>query len=234
MAKKDWYPGSMDARMIWHANLYDQLKNHGFAAKYDVASVDVDRALAVSNWYAYWVPYRHLEDDFSQQLTKYFNDIAGTNVVPAPMQPSFSPTGSPPATDPPTGTEQWVRDLAKYIRNNPKYSKADGEALGIVIPEGEAPDMSTVKPEDVTLSTRSGFGVGVKFRKLGFSAVRVEYRHLGGQWLPGGVLITSPGEFFVAPQTPGVSEQIEVRLILMDGNFNVGQWSEIFTVFVAP
>lgn len=228
----DWYPQSQEALPGWWANFYDQLKNHGMAAKYGISSPDVDRALAVSNYFAYWVPRRQTEDTYDQEVTKFFKAIAGTKDVPAPMQPT-QPSFAGAPTDPPTGTEGWVRGLAGFIKaNKAVYSVADGEGMGIVAPESEAPNVDDMKP-DFTPETRVAYGVGVKFRKKGMDGQRFEYRHKGGDWLPGGTLLES-GFFTVAPTTPGESEQIDVRSRYIDGNESVGQYSDIKQVFIGP
>ena len=233
MPDKDFYPASMDALDAWHANFYDQLKNHGFAAKYGIDGAIVDAFKVIADWFAYWVALRHSQDNFSQELTKYFNTIKG-NVATAPLpdNPVFTPSGGPPAT-PATGIEKLTRDTAREIKNRSIYSAADGEAMGIET-AGQGPSSPDQMKPVIALTTRQAFEVGVKFKKQGMSAIRVEYRHKGGQWLSGGVLLNSPGSFAVAPATPGETEQIDVRAIFMQGNTNVGQWSDIVPVFIAP
>lgn len=44
MAKRDFYPKSMDARVQWHKVFSDQLP--GFAAKYNISAADQAQALA--------------------------------------------------------------------------------------------------------------------------------------------------------------------------------------------
>lgn len=230
----DWYPASMDALMAWWVVFFDQLKNHGFATKYGIDGTVMTKVETISDWFNYWVPLRHSEDAFSQALTKYFNTIAGTdpNAEP-PSPPTFAPGGSPPAEVEP-GVEEFVRALARSIKNSTIYAPADGEAMGIQTPVSAGIAPEDMKPS-IKLTTREAFGVGVTFKRAGMSAIRLEYRHKGGgSWLPAGVLLTSPGAFTVAPQTPGEPEQIEVRAVYMQGNNNVGQWSSIEVAFVGP
>jgi len=234
MPLSDYYPQSMDARMVWHANFYDQLKNHGFATKYGIDGGTVDALLAITTWFEYWVPLRHSLDAYSQQVTGYFNTTAGKNEdADPPSQPTYSPVGTIPPDVPP-GIEKFTRDIAKQIKNSTIYAPADGEAMGIETPEPTPLNPNEMQPVFKAV-TREAFEVGVTFKKLGMSAVRFEYRHKGGgAWLPAGVIITSPGSFAVAPEIPGQPEQIELRAIYMQGNNNVGLWSDIVPVLIAP
>lgn len=230
----DWYPQSQEALPGWWANLFDQLKNHGMQAKYGISGPDMDRCNTIAQWFGYWVPRRQAEDTYSQAGTKYFKAIAGRDQsVPPPDQPDPPATGGEP-TQPVPGSEGLARNIAGFIKaNKAVYSTADGEAMGIVAPEAEAPNVDDMKP-DFTGETRVAYGVGVKFRKKGMDGQRFEYRHVGDPtWLPGGTLLES-GFFTVAPKTPGESEQIEVRSRYIDGNESVGQYSDIKQVFIAP
>lgn len=230
----DYYPAGRDARWAWHVNFYDQLKNHGFAAKYSMPGDVLDAFLVIANWYAYWVPRWHAEDAYSQQLTKYLNTYAGKDDgAGVPSQPTQPDEGSPPA-DPVMGIEKYTRDWAAQIKKMTIYAPADGEAMGIATPGSSPRPVEEMQPT-FKATTREAFEVGVTFKKEGMSAVRFEYRHKGGaSWMPAGVIINSPGHFAVAPQTPGEPEQIEVRAIYMQGNNNVGIWSTIVVVYVGP
>jgi hypothetical protein len=229
----DFYPQSRDARLAWHINVYDQLKNHGFAAKYGMPGPDLDAFEVIRDWYVYWVPVWHAEDAYSQQMTGYLNTIAGNkDDVEPPSPPIYVAPGAPPP-EPAPGVEKFTRDWARDMKNSTIYAPADGEAMGIATPESEGVSINDLQPV-FKAATREAFEIGVTFKKQGMNAVRFEYRHIGGSWLPGGVLLNSPGAFTVAPATPGEPEQIEVRAIFMLGNENVGQWSAIVPVLVAP
>ncbi|MBL8182154.1 MAG: hypothetical protein JNL64_11165 [Blastocatellia bacterium] len=232
MPDNDFYPQSMEARRAWHVNFYDQIKNHGFAAKYGLDGTTVDKFNVIADWFNFWVPQRTALDAYSQQVTKYFNTIAGNKVDDMPAQPTYTSAGGFPP-EPEVGVEKLTRDTAKFIKNNPIYAPADGEAMGIQGSEPTPFNPADLKPVFVA-TTRAAFEVGVTFKKQGMSAVRFEYRHKGGNWLPGGVILNSPGSFAISPATPGEPEQIEVRAIFMQGNENIGQWSDIVPVFVGP
>jgi hypothetical protein len=225
----DFYPQSMDGRNAWHANFAAQLPS--FAVKYNIPAADTDYATAVAAWYAAWAQIRHLLDTYSQQVTKYFNTIAGADRgAEPPAKPNFDPIILL-APDPIPGVERWVIDLATVIKRNAAYAPADGSAMGINPPVKLALSPDTLQPI-IELSTRANFQVGVKFRKRGMSGIRLEYRHAGGDWIAAGNLITSPGHFDVAPAIAGQPEEIEVRAIYLTGNEPTGTYSDIGGVVI--
>ena len=232
MPDRDFYPGSMDARALWLANFVTQLPN--FSSKYNIPNPLVASLTADSTWMTFWVDQRHQLDAFSQQVAGYFNTIAGKALGTAPLPLNFVVGASSPP-EVPVGVEKRVRDVAQMIKGHIMYTDADGQALGIVVPGGGGPSFpgGIVKPA-ITLTTRVAFEIGVKFRKLGMTGIRLEYRHSGGNWLPAGSLFTSPGTFQVTPTTPNTPEQIEVRAVYLQGNTPTGDYSDTGSVYVGP
>jgi len=232
MTQTDFYPSGMDARAAWHLNFANNLPT--FITKYAIGAPVAASANSDSDWMQAWVANRHAFDAAGQQLTSYFNTIAGKDSsAPAPVAFLYSLTGA--VADVPPGIEKRVRDLARQIKGHAHYSEADGELLGIATPGGGGPNIPTVdsKPA-IELKTRVAFEVGVKFRKLGMTGIRIEYRHQGGDWLPGGSLFASPGTFHVAPNAPNTPEQIEVRAVYLQGNTPTGDYSDTGSVYVGP
>ena len=232
----DFYPSSQDARAAWHLNFATNLP--GLTAKYGISSATLASVAADNTWMQYWVGGRHTLDTSSQQMTKYFNTIAGndsTAPAPAPFAITLPDAERGAPAEVPPGIEKRVRDLARDIKGRSNYAKADGELLGIEAPANGGPSGPTgiTKPA-ITLTTRVAFEVGVKFRKLGMTGIRLEYRHAGGNWLPAGSLFTSPGTFQVTPTTPNTPEQIEVRAVYLQGNTPTGDYSDTGSVYVGP
>lgn len=78
----DWYPRNMDGLAAWHANWAAQLP--GLAAKYGISAPVLTQVAADNDWIQYWVQARHKADNLKQQLTKYFNNIAGNDETVEP------------------------------------------------------------------------------------------------------------------------------------------------------
>ncbi|MEQ1605899.1 MAG: hypothetical protein ABL999_13630 [Pyrinomonadaceae bacterium] len=230
----DFYPTGMDARAAWHENFAAQLP--ALAAKYNILAAVLAEIAADNAWMQYWVAARHEANALRQQLTTYFNTIAGSDdKAPAPAAISWSLPAGPPAEVPP-GIETRVREIARQVKGSIVYAKADGELLGIVPSETTEIPLAPGTPvaPEFTLVTLAAFELQATFRKMGNSGLYFEYRHKGGNWMPAGTLINSPGTFAVAAATPGVAEQIEIRAIYLLGNEQVGIFSAAFPAFIAP
>lgn len=227
----DFYPQGMDARATWHANWAAQIV--ALATKYNIPAEILAEIVADNLWIQYWVQARHDADNISQQLTKYFNNIAGNDeTLEPPAEIDFTLPGTAPAEVPP-GIEFRTRKIARDIRNSMVYSVADGELLGIVSTGKPADDLTAMSPE-FSLRTLANFELEATFKKLGMDALRFEFRYKGGNWQTAAVLLSSPGTFAVAPQTPGEAQQIEVRAFYIQKNNVVGNPSDAKSAFIAP
>jgi hypothetical protein len=120
------------------------------------------------------------------------------------------------------------------MKGHAAYSDADGELMMIVTAVTSGPSAPATTKPVIKLETRVGFEVGVTFKKLGNDGIRLEYRHQGGDWLPAGTLITSPGHITVAPATAGIAEKIEVCAVFLKANTPVGDYSDTMSVFIQP
>ena len=231
MPERDWYPASMDSRAAWWANFI--LRRPDFEAKYPVLHTLSSELQADNSWIQYWVEARHAADELSQQLTRYFNTIAGNDATADPPAPIVwtLPPAAPAEAKP--GIERRIREVRRDVVGQIDYAKADGDALGFELPEAPA-----VVESDVTAAfeakTLVAFEVQFSFKKRGLAAMRFEYRHKGGNWAPAGTLINSPGALAIPPTTPGTAEQIEVRAVYLDGNTPYGNYSDAKTVLIAP
>ncbi len=228
----DYYPSSMDAKAAWHSNLEKHLPG-AMATKYGISTATLAAVAADNTWIQYWVTARHSADAQSQQLTRYFNTIAGPKDADAPAAIVWE-LATPAPTEVPPGIEKRVREIAREIKGSANYAEADGILLGIQLPE-QTKDVETDVAPDVEFATMPEYKLQAKFRKRGMSGIRFEYKRKGDTaWLPAGVLLDSNGSFAVPPTTPGQGEQIEVRSIYFKGNNDVGNFSPIYTPFIAP
>ena len=132
---------------------------------------------------------RNDTDNGRQQLTKYFNEVAGNDAsIPSPAVSAFSIGAGAPIPEPPPGIEARTRQWVRQIKGHADYSKADGELLGIVAPETPPDNFAGMKPE-FSVTTLANFELYVTFRKNGMDALKFEFRHKGGDWLPAGFLV---------------------------------------------
>ncbi len=230
-----WYPTNRDARAAWHANFAAKLP--ALAAKYNISAGTLLEVDADNDWIQFWTQARNDADSQRQAFTRYFNDISGddTKLAP-PAAVVWQITAGAPAEVPP-GMEARVYLIADQILGNMDYAEADGELLGITVPGGGG--SSPLGPGDPVspvfeLRTLASFELEAKFKKEGNSAVKFQYRYIGGTWATAATLLASPGSFFVPPSVPGVAQQIEVRAIFLLGNTEVGVYSDAKPAFIAP
>lgn len=231
MAKLDWYPKNLATLRAWAANFF--LRRPEFEAKYPILQTKKAELEGACNWLMWWIDTRSIQDEWSQQFTKYFNTIAGNDPdADVPTTPAWAaPPGMPP--DVPPGIEKLMRDTRREVVNASNYATADGEAMGF-----EAPESEGLTPGDMTpafeLKTLAEFKLQATFRKLGMDGLKFQYRHKGGDWQPAATLISSPGTFTVPPAVPGEATQVEIRAIFLEGNNEVGNWSDAKSAFIAP
>lgn len=226
----DFYPQSMDARAAWHQNFSDNLGT--VQAKYNITAAQVAAAVADNTWMQFWVNARHSLDAMRQQLTKYFNEIAGNDPSLDPPAIINIVIGGGPAEVPP-GIEFRTREIARQVKGHSSYSQADGELLGIVAPESEPPAFGDMVAE-FTVKTMPNFGIEATFTKNGADAIRLEFRRKDGPWQQAGFLLSSPGAITLTPSVAGVAEQVELRGIMVKKNEDVGGFSAHVPAFIAP
>jgi hypothetical protein len=221
----------MDSRALWHANFAAQIA--ALAAKYNISAAVLTQIAADNAWIQYWVQARHDADNLKQQLTKYFNEISGSDPTLDPPAPIvFQLQGAAPAEVPP-GIEYRTREIARQIKGMANYASADGELLGIVGGKETGGDLTNLTPE-FTLRTLANFELEATFKKQGMDALKFEVRHKGGNWQMGAFLLTSPGTFAVVPAVANTAEQVEVRAIFLQKNNPVGNFSDAKPAFIAP
>lgn len=226
----DFYPASMDARAAWHQNFADNITL--LQVKYNLTAAQVAQIQEDNDWIQFWVQARHTLDAQSQQLSKYFNDIAGSDpTIDPPAVINIVISGGP--DEPPPGIEFRTREIARHIKGHSAYSEADGEMIGIVSPDSEPLNLGEMTAA-FTVKSMPNFGVEAKFKKNGADAMRFEFRRKGGQWMHAGYLVASPGTITIAPAEAGTAEQIELRGIMVQKNQDVGGFSDFVPAFIAP
>ncbi len=227
----DWYPESMDARAAWHQTFIAQLTT-ALRTKYNITVAQHAAVSADAAWITHWVAMRHEADALRQQLTKYFNDIAGTDPSldpPAPIVWGF--TADPPDEVPP-GVEFRARELARQIKGHSSFAEADVELLGI-ISSGSAPEPEGDVAPVLQVRATIPYKLNVKGQMRGKHQVRIEYQPQGGPWTTVGYFTKLPVEITITPQTPGQPENGQVRAQYIVDNEPYGNYSVNYPVTVS-
>ena len=229
---KDFIPNTWAAFADWTENFNTQLQV--LAAKYGVSAGKITQTGKDADWVKYWVPAKVGAKAQEKQLTDYADEIAnGSLGNPQPAEPTWALPADPPVAVAP-GVKRRFREIAAFIKAQKSiYTQSDGELLGIVAPDEAGLSPETTAP-DVKFHTMPNFALEAEFRKYGLDALRVEFRHKGGNWQLAAILTSSPGVFNVIPNEPGSAEQIEIRAIFIEKNQNFGNYSPIYTAIIQP
>src|SRR5690348_15741952 len=107
---RDWYPQSMDALAAWHQNFADNIGL--LKVKYNLTTDQITQVQQDNEWMQFWVQARNTLEAQSQQLSKYFSDIAGSDPsIDPPNVISIVISGGPP--EPMPGIEFRTREIAR-------------------------------------------------------------------------------------------------------------------------
>jgi len=227
---RDFIPQSWSAFVEWVANFVTHF--NALAAKYglegELAQLEKDNL-----WVQYWLQAKVNAKAQEKQLTDFIEGIVnGESGAPPPTEPVWALPPNPPANIG-TGLKKKLRSIARQIKANSLYTKSDGELLGIISPEeaGLAPENTAPQ---FTVRSMPNYAVETDFRKYGMDALRIEFRHKGGNWILAAILTSSPGVFNIIPSVSGDAEQIEVRGIFLLKNQPFGNYSPTYNVVIQP
>lgn len=229
---KDYIPNTWSAFADWVNNFYEQL-NNGLAAKYSVME-KMSQLAKDKLWVQYWVAGKLIARQQEEQLTQYVEKIAnGALSTPPPTDPAWVLPSHPPDNVPP-GIKARIREIAATIKAQKSiYTTADGELLGIIPPDEANRDPNDFTP-DVKLRSLANFALEANCRLFGLDALRLEYRHKGGDWQYAATLTSNPGIFNIRPQVEGKAEQIEIRAVYIEKNEQYGNFSPSYTAIIQP
>lgn len=230
---RDYLPQNWAVFVVWLKNFVEQL-NGALATKYDVPAAAMTQLAADETFVIYWVNAKNTAKNQEKQLNDFVDAVVNGNLgAPAEANPDWALVTPQPTVVPP-GIKKRIREIVAGIKAQKSiYTEADGELLGIIAP-GDGTDFGDITPEIVNVEPLANYGVELDFRKFGLTALRVEFRHKGGNWQLAAFLTKSPGVFNIVPQTPGEAEQIEIRAIGVENNENTGNYTPTYTVVIAP
>ena len=120
--------------------------------------------------------------------------------------------------------------LVNRIKSHAAYTTADGEALKIEGAEQTGPDPETTKPV-IKVVLVSGGQKEVQWKKLGFTALKIEVDRGNGQFV---YLATDTEPHYIDTVSlpPGTAAVWRYRAIYLDGDQLFGQWSDVVSIAV--
>jgi len=227
MPAPHYYPRRLQARIAWHANFAARAAASG--ATYGLTPADVAQIQTDADNVRLVVQWTEAVEAFAQAATAYRDALmAGNRNVPAPAPP-VAPAALSLAVGSMQGIVDRSRRFIRVIKASEGYTRAVGEAYGIVPPERPRHGTPTVSAEAIM-----GGPVRLRLFKAGYSFFAIDSRRGGGDWEQIGF---SNRALFLderAPLVAGQPELREYRVRGIVGNTRTGELSDVASVVTLP
>ena len=229
MAKQYYLPATDGPRATWLDAF--AVAAPAFAAKYGLTADDLAALTDGGAAFRRVLAARETFSNFVQSLTGYKNALrdglpAGQTVA-VPTLPTLD-LGT--AIEP--GIFGRVTAVVNKIKVNPRYTAADGNALGIEGATPAARPADTIKPV-LALRLAAGGQVEVVWKKDGHAALELQVDR--GDTHGWGFLAvdTQPNYLDTLAPAAGQTAKWQYRAIYRDQDERVGQWSDAVSIAVA-
>lgn len=151
--------------------------------------------------------------------------------------PAFAatPTLTLPVTADPVPPGIWQRNNEdiRRVREAPAFTDETAALLGIIPTETQGLTEGDTQPA-LTVTLAPGYNVKVAGKMLGMDAIRIDYQRKGSDaWALAAFLTKLPGEFAIAPQTPGAPESGRIRAVFIKNSGEFGQFSPEYPITVS-
>jgi len=216
---------------LWLKNFAAKISK--YATKYNIAAAEVTEIKQASDYIVYINDYFNQFSDYLKELSEYQKEIHNGNghynsqsLVPAP--PVF--TTVPPVVAPDVFSR--AVSLANRIREHHKYTTADGNDLGIEVPQKtkKVIDIDNAKPI-VKLQLIDGGHPQLIWKRNGLDAMEIWVDRNGGDNFSFCEVDLKPNftDNFTLPEKPALWRY---KAIYRKDNKQVGQWSDIMSIAV--
>ena len=227
-----WFPYGLAERAVWFMNFFmnfsDVAASLGFTPA-EVTAVDNDNQ--VMQFLAdTTVQLEAYKDAVRQYRIVITEKEIGKNTPEFPANPSFTLP-----VEVPTGIFERLDKLVDRIRVAPGYTDEIGALLGIIPSSPDKPPPESLKPVATVVPAFGGYKFTVHATRLGMPAYKAQIRRMDSEsWTDAGFSTTADLEVTVQPSTPGLTERLQVRVILLKNNEPVGEPSDAVYVTVNP
>jgi hypothetical protein len=229
MQKQYYMPDKEADKLIWINNLNAKLPS--YAAKYGITAAETHDIGTIHDDFSYRLNAANKIAAYSKQWTAYKNALRDGVPAGAEVQVPVAPDlGVAPPVAAPGGFTR-AEAIVKKIKSNSAYSVADGQDLQI---EGTEViiDFTTLKPE-VSIRNGNAGMPEILWNKQGMDGVAI-YKDSGN----GFVLYDLDNHPHWQDKHPmpaaGQSAVWKYKLIYRHNDEEVGQWSTILSITVAP
>jgi hypothetical protein len=230
MAKKDYYLPETDlGKVTWLSNFAQKLPGHATAL--GISATTLAQVASDEENFAKMVLGIDFFAEYSKQLTAYKNQLRSGTLNNAPIGDLPAPPTAITFTTPPVADVFGrTRRLVQTIKNNPNYTEAIGQDLGIIGSENEF-DPNTLKPE-LKIETAAGGRPNIIWKKGQTEGIKIKVDRGSGtfEFL---AIDTQPNYLDTHPLPPlGQTATWRYTAIYLLNDEEAGQWSDIVSVTV--
>ena len=229
---RTWFPGTLQDRAGWCANLSTQFADNAVALGFTAAQATANTAdcTMVVNLAAITVALNAYAEAVRQ-----FRIIITENPTgdPTPIFPDFPSYSSP--SGPATGVFERIDNLVKRIRLSPAYTDEIGALLGILPSSPTTLPENELKPVIKASESIMNYKFDVNVTRLGMTQFKIQILRSGDTvWEDVAFATNNPATVAVTPTTAGQPERIQVRAILLASQQPIGIPSDPTYVTVNP
>lgn len=231
-----WFPRSLTERAAWFQNFAAQFPTVSAGLKLDVYDAQVVNDNKVMQFVA----------DIDGQIKSYesaarvYREIVteGEPGAPTPTFPA-APALAPPAEGVAlTGIFSRLNILVERVKLGDGYTTDIGVLLGFVKSQGTNPNapetIAEMKPTP-TVTALPLAGMQIKFTRGNSDGIVVFIQRANSNdWESVGTFFASPAVITVSLTAPNQPEMIRVRVRYVKGNDQIGDFSDIAQIVVAP
>jgi hypothetical protein len=230
---RKWYPQDLAGGAVWWQNHATQFALLGASLGFtpaEIAQVQDD------NTVVQFLAETMEQLDAYENAVRQYRDIIMKQPIgePTPAFPA-NPTFTLPEVVP-TGINQRLNERVRRYREAPAYTEEIGALLGTIPASSGPTPESEVKPVIKAFESLGLFKFKLRVVKDGMPAFKVQFSRMdeADTWIDAAFATTSPVTITVEPKTPGQPERINVRVLLMKDNEQVGSPSDVIQVTVNP
>jgi hypothetical protein len=230
---QNWFPSTRPKQLVMFTNV--KAKIAGYEAVLPLTAAQVGRITLICDTFINVFNFVEQTRATMQQLTDWQDLIftaeggtAGEAVLETPEFKNFTPPAGAFV-----GIFQEFRFLREQIISAPGYHPGIGADLMLVAPEGEEVDLNELQAS-AKLTPLAGYKVRAEGSLQGMDAMRFDYQRKGASaWTPVAFVTKLPAEFTITPHAPGEPETGVIRVVLLEKNQEVGQFSPNYPVTIA-
>lgn len=227
-----WFPTNRIDRAAWFRNFSTQFSQIGISLGFTQAEID---AVNADNAVLQYTTASLTQMDALMRSLRAFEQVVTMDANNS-SEPNF-PVISLPA--PPAmvaaGIFERLERLVRRIRCAPAFTPDRGALLGIDRVNARIADPQNFVPTFKAAAVAEPYSLSVRCAVRLFNGFEVSIsRKDSAVWENAGSFYSSPATITITPATPGVPEQVNVRVRMIKANFPATPYSGTATVTVNP